>query len=198
MITKRIFDLVFVIPGLLVLCPVLVVVSIWIKLDSKGPVFFRQERVGKSGQLFRIFKFRTMVVDAESLGAKVTVGRDPRITNSGFLLRKYKLDELPQLINVLKGEMSLVGPRPEVKEYVEHWPEEAYDLVLSVPPGITDFASIEFRDENDLLTDAINPVEMYINEITPIKLEHYKRYVRERSIFLDLRLIFRTIVAILR
>ena len=198
MIVKRIFDLVFVIPGLLTLFPVFVLVAIWIKNDSTGPIFFRQVRVGKSGQPFRIFKFRTMVVNAESLGEKVTVGKDPRITRSGGFLRKYKLDELPQLINVLNGEMSLVGPRPEVPEYVAHWPEEIRDLVLSVPPGITDFASIEFRDENDMLQGASDPVEKYIKEIIPIKLGYYARYVRERSILLDFRLILRTINAILR
>ena len=198
MIVKRIFDLVFVIPGLLTLFPVFVLVAIWIKNDSTGPIFFRQVRVGKSGQPFRIFKFRTMVVNAESLGEKVTVGKDPRITRSGGFLRKYKLDELPQLINVLNGEMSLVGPRPEVPEYVAHWPEEIRDLVLSVPPGITDFASIEFRDENDMLQGASDPVEKYIKEIIPIKLGYYARYVRERSILLDFRLILRTINAIFR
>lgn len=198
MIAKRIFDLVFVIPGLLVLLPIFVLVSIWIKIDSKGPAFFRQERVGKSGHLFQILKFRTMVVDAETLGAKVTVGKDPRITRIGFFLRKYKLDELPQLINILNGEMSLVGPRPEVPEYVAHWPEDIRDLVLSVLPGITDLASIEFRDENNILQGASDPVEKYINEIIPIKLDYYVRYVRERSIQLDFKLIMRTLGAILR
>ena len=198
MIPKRIFDLVFVIPGLLVLLPVFFFIAIWIKIDSSGPVFFRQERVGQSGHLFRIFKFRTMVVNAESLGAKVTIGKDPRITRSGSFLRKYKLDELPQLINVVNGEMSLVGPRPEVPEYVDHWPSTVRDLVLSVPPGITDYASIEFRDENDRLQSALDPVEKYINEIIPIKLVYYLRYVRERSLLLDLKLILRTILVLLR
>ena len=198
MIAKRIFDLVFVIPGLLLLSPVLFLSAFSVKIDTTGPVFFRQERVGKYGELFRIFKFRTMVVDAESFGGKVTVGRDPRITRSGAFLRKYKLDELPQLINVFKGEMSLVGPRPEVPEYVAHWPADARELVLSVPPGITDFASIEFRNENDLLDGADDPVEKYIQEITPIKLEFYERYVRERSLWLDFRLILQTVVAVFR
>ena len=139
-----------------------------------------------------------MVIDAESLGEKVTIGRDPRITRSGEFLRKYKVDELPQLINVLKGEMSLVGPRPEVPEYVAHWPADVRELVLSVPPGITDFASIEFRNENDLLEGADDPVDKYIREIIPIKLEFYERYVRERSVWLDFRLILETIVAVFR
>lgn len=198
MFTKRIFDLVFVIPGLLLLAPIFLFLAFWIKMDSTGPIFFRQERVGKSGNLFWIFKFRTMVFNAESLGAKVTVGQDPRITRGGEFLRKYKLDELPQLINILKGEMSLVGPRPEVPEYVAYWPADMYKLILSVPPGITDYASIEFRNENELLVGAANPVETYVREIMPIKLEYYERYVRERSILLDFWLVLRTIAAIFR
>lgn len=196
MIAKRIFDLFFVIPGLLVLLPLFVAIALWIKLDSTGPIFFRQIRVGKGGEPFRIYKFRTMVTNAELLGAKVTVGGDPRITHSGGLLRKFKLDELPQLINVLKGEMSLVGPRPEVPEYVAHWPKDVRDFVLSVPPGITDYASIEFRNEDEILTGSANPVERYIKDIIPIKLDYYVRYVRERSLLLDARLILRTIYAI--
>lgn len=198
MIVKRIFDLFFVIPGLLVLLPVFTFVSLWIKTDTKGPVFFRQMRVGKAGKLFSIFKFRTMVVNAESLGAKITVGNDSRVTKSGLFLRKYKLDELPQLINVLRGEMSLVGPRPEVPEYVEYWPADLRELILSVSPGITDYASIEFRDENKLLGVVGNPVETYISEIMPIKLAYYVRYVRERSVFLDFWLVLKTIASILR
>ncbi len=198
MIAKRIFDLIFVIPGLLILFPVFVFVAFWIKNDSRGPVFFRQDRVGKTGKLFLIFKFRTMVADAESLGHKITVGKDPRITRSGIFLRKYKLDELPQLINVLQGEMSLVGPRPEVPEYVAYWPVDMYKLILSVPPGITDYASIEFRNENELLEDVANPVETYVKEIMPIKLGYYERYVRERSILLDFWLVLRTVAAIFR
>ena len=198
MIVKRIFDLVFVIPGLLVLSPLFILVSILIKFDSNGPIFFKQERVGKNGQLFLIYKFRTMVVNAQSLGTKITVGKDSRITRTGSFLRKYKLDELPQLINVLAGEMSLVGPRPEVPEYVSYWPKDMYQLILSVPPGITDFASIEFHDENDLLEGVSDPIDKYISEIIPKKLEYYARYVRERSILLDLWLILRTIGVILR
>jgi lipopolysaccharide/colanic/teichoic acid biosynthesis glycosyltransferase len=198
MIAKRLFDLVFVVPGIVLLLPLFLLVAVWVKVDSVGPVFFRQERVGKFGHLFQIFKFRTMVVNAESLGAKVTIGKDPRITRSGYFLRKYKLDELPQLINVLFGEMSLVGPRPEVPEYVVHWPLDIRDQVLSVPPGITDYASIEFRNENDLLQGVPDPVEKYINEIIPIKLDYYLRYVREQGVLLDLKLILRTVVDIFR
>ena len=197
MFAKRIFDLFFVIPGLLLFSPIFLLLALWIKTDSTGPVFFRQERVGKEGKLFRIFKFRTMVQNAEFLGAKVTIGRDPRITRSGELLRKYKLDELPQLLNILNGEMSLVGPRPEVAEYVEYWPADIRELVLSVPPGITDFASIEFRNENELLETAEDPIAEYIYKIIPIKLDYYVRYVHERSISLDFLLILRTIKVII-
>ncbi|MCW8933010.1 MAG: sugar transferase [Gammaproteobacteria bacterium] len=196
MLAKRIFDLILVIPGLLFLSPLFLILALWIKTDSTGPFFFRQERVGKSGRLFQIYKFRTMVFNAESMGARVTVGQDSRITRSGKVLRKYKLDELPQLLNVLKGEMSLVGPRPEVPEYVVHWPEDVRDLVLSVPPGITDFASIEFRNENELLEGVSDPVDEYIRKITPIKLNYYSRYVKERSLTVDISLIFNTLVAI--
>jgi lipopolysaccharide/colanic/teichoic acid biosynthesis glycosyltransferase len=196
-IFKRLFDLIFVIPSLVILLPVFLLVTIWIKIDSSGPVFFRQERVGKFGQIFKVFKFRTMVMNAESLGARVTIGQDPRITHSGSFLRKYKIDELPQLINVLTGEMSLVGPRPEVPEYVSCWPDKLRDIVLSVPPGITDFASIEFRNENNILEGSLNPIEKYVNEIIPIKLEYYVRYVNERSIWLDFKLILKTISLIL-
>lgn len=198
MISKRIFDLFFVTLGLMILFPVFVLVPLWIKSDSKGPVFFRQERVGKAGKIFWIFKFRTMLVNAESIGTKITVGKDPRITQSGAFLRQYKLDELPQLLNVLKGEMSLVGPRPEVPEFVDYWPDEIRELVLSVPPGITDYASIEFRNENDLLQGASDPVEKYIKEIIPIKLDYYVRYIHARSIMLDCYLILRTLGTIIR
>lgn len=196
MFTKRLFDLALVIPGLMVLSPLFIIISLWIKVDSSGPVFFRQKRVGQYGKEFNIFKFRTMVVDAESLGDKVTVGSDSRITKSGVFLRKYKVDELPQLINVLKGEMSLVGPRPEVPEYVAYWDAGDKEEVLSVPPGITDFASIEFKDENDMLVNSKNPVDKYIKEIVPLKLEYNKRYVRERSVWLDISLIFKTLLEV--
>ncbi len=196
MFTKRLFDLALVIPGLIVLSPLFITISLWIKLDSSGPIFFRQKRVGQYGKEFEILKFRTMVVNAESLGAKLTVGSDSRITKSGVFLRKYKVDELPQLINVLKGEMSLVGPRPEVPEYVAYWDAGDKEEVLSVPPGITDFASIEFKDENDMLVNSKNPVDKYIKEIVPLKLEYNKRYVRERSVWLDISLIFKTLLEV--
>ncbi len=196
MIAKRIFDLFFATLGLVLLSPLFALVAIWIKLDSPGPVFFRQVRVGRFGKPFKIYKFRTMYVDSERKG-QLTVGEDPRITKAGKFLRKYKIDELPQLINVVKGEMSLVGPRPEVPRYVEHYPPHLRDLILSVPPGITDYASIMFKDENQILAKAQDPEKVYIEQILPIKLEYYKRYVTERSLFLDIKLILLTLKEII-
>ena len=196
MIAKRLFDLFFTIPGLILLSPLFTIIATWIKFDSQGPVFFRQERVGRYGKLFRIFKFRTMCTDAEAKGRQITVGADPRITRSGAFLRKYKLDELPQLLNVLAGEMSLVGPRPEVPRYVALYPENVREHVLSVPPGITDYASIEYKDENDILGRAVDPDKAYIEEVMPAKLAYYLRYVAGRSLWVDLKLIVKTIKAI--
>lgn len=196
MFSKRIFDLFFVIPGLLLLSPVLMIIAIIIKLKDGGDVLFKQIRVGKNGQNFEVLKFRTMVLNAESLGDKVTTGDDPRITPIGHVLRKYKFDELPQLINVLKGEMSLVGPRPEVPEYVEFYSDEVRNIVLSVPPGMTDKASIEFVNENDILSGSKDPVNDYKNKVLPIKLDYYVDYVKNRSLYLDFSLIIKTIIAI--
>ncbi len=196
MLSKRLFDLFFVIPGLIVLAPFLLVIALVIKLKDGGNVLFKQVRVGKNGKHFDVLKFRTMVLNAEKLGNKVTTGDDPRITPIGRVLRKYKLDELPQLINVLKGEMSLVGPRPEVPEYVEFYPEETRNIVLSVPPGMTDKASIEFVNENDLLSGSKDPVSDYKNKVLPIKLKYYVEYVKERSLWLDFNLVIKTVIAI--
>jgi lipopolysaccharide/colanic/teichoic acid biosynthesis glycosyltransferase len=193
---KRLIDLVGSLCGLIVLSPFFAVLAIWIKFDSSGPVFFRQERVGQHGRCFRIFKFRTMIQDITGRAMQITVGHDPRITSSGLVLRKTKLDELPQLINVLVGDMSLVGPRPEVPRYVECYPAELRQLVLSVRPGITDNASIEFANESDLLADAVDPELMYTNEILPRKLKLYANYVREHSILGDLSIIMRTVARI--
>ncbi|QYZ67967.1 MAG: sugar transferase [Gammaproteobacteria bacterium (ex Lamellibrachia satsuma)] len=193
---KRLFDLLLTLPGLLLLLPLMAVIALWVRLDSPGPVLFRQQRVGRGGVSFALLKFRSMRVDAEKLGPKVTVGADPRITRSGQLLRKSKLDELPQLFNVVMGQMSLVGPRPEVPEYVAHYPAEIHDKVLSVLPGITDLASIEFRNENAMLEGADDPVATYLNEIMPIKLDYYVSYVEQRSLWLDLKIIFRTFWAV--
>lgn len=198
MIAKRIFDLVLGISGLLVLMPLFLVTAAMIKLDSPGPVLFTQSRVGKNQRLFKIYKFRTMTVDQDSKSLKITPSSDKRITRTGKYLRKFKLDELPQLINVILGEMSLVGPRPEVPEYVAHWPEDARKIILSVPPGITDYASLEFQDEGRILAESNYPEKKYIEQILPIKVEYYLRYVRERNILVDLSLVLRTVYLIFR
>lgn len=189
---KRAFDLVFSAAVLLLLSPLLLAVAAWIRLDSRGPVFFRQLRVGRHGREFRILKFRTMHVDAPSKGPQITVGGDPRITRSGRLLRKYKIDEFPQFINVLLGDMSVVGPRPEVPRYVAMYPPATRELVLSVRPGITDLASIEYRDENELLGRSADPERTYVEQVMPAKLAFCERYVRERSFAGDLGIIGRT------
>lgn len=193
---KRLFDIVASGCGLLVLSPVLLLVAIWIKLDSPGPVFYRQVRVGYRNKDFRIFKFRSMRTGADK-GSLVTIGgRDPRITRSGYFIRKYKLDELPQLINVFVGDMSLVGPRPEVRHYVDYWtPEQMH--VLDVRPGITDPASIKFRNENELMGQAENPEEYYIQVIMQEKIRLYLEYVEHASFWYDLKLIFKTFKVII-
>lgn len=198
MIAKRLFDWLASTFGLLLLAPIFLVLAVSIKLDSRGPVFFRQERVGLGGSLFRIHKFRTMVTDAERRGLQITVGADARVTRVGQWLRKYKLDELPQLMDVWLGHMSLVGPRPEVPRYVACYPVHVRDIVLSVRPGITDRASIEFKDENEILGRASDPNRAYINEVLPIKLKYYVEYVETRSLLGDVVLIFRTVVALIR
>lgn len=190
---KRIFDFVCSGIGLIILSPVLIVIAIMIKRGSDGPVFFKQIRVGKDGENFEILKFRTMVVDAEKLGRQITVGNDNRITKVGGFLRKYKLDELPQLINVFKGDMSLVGPRPEVPRYVELYTEEQRK-VLNVKPGITDLASLKYKDENELLGKAENPDECYINTIMPDKLALNLEYINKSNVFYDIYIIITTII----
>ncbi len=195
---KRLFDLFFSIVGLVFLSPVLLLVALWIKLDSKGPVFFKQKRVGQFGREIDVYKFRSMVIDADKKGLKITIGKDSRITKSGHFIRKYKIDELPQLINVLNGTMSLVGPRPEVQEYIDVYPENVKEKVLSVKPGITDYASIEFKNENSMLDGAQDPHSVYINKILPIKQHYYLKYVDEQSMCLDVKLILKTIIAIIR
>ena len=196
MIAKRFFDLAFSGLGLFLLSPLFLLIAVAIKIDTPGPVFFRQERVGRLGVHFRIHKFRTMDVHAEARGLQLTTGNDSRITRSGQWLRKYKLDELAQLIDVVLGKMSLVGPRPEVPRYVAMYPEAARKVIFSVRPGITDLASIEFKDENGILAVSKNPERDYIENILPQKIHFYQRYVSERSLWLDLALIFKTIRAI--
>lgn len=195
MTPKRAFDIFFSVGALLVLAPLLLAVALWVKFDSNGPVFFRQRRVGLYGREFGIYKFRTMRTDATLSGAQITVGADPRITRSGAFLRKYKVDEFPQFINVALGEMSVVGPRPEVPRYVALYPSATRELVLSVRPGITDLASIEYRDENALLGGSADPESTYLNEIMPAKLAYCERYVRERSFVGDLTIIRRSFMA---
>ena len=195
--SKRLFDVLAAGCGLVFLAPVLLAIALWIRLDSPGPALFRQRRVGRHGRHFDIYKFRTMV-DRPGAGPLLTVGQDSRITRAGRFLRRTKLDELPQLLNVLEGTMSLVGPRPEVPRYVDHYPPAVRQAVLSVAPGITDLAAILYKDENDILGRAQDPERAYIETILPVKLAYYQRYVRERSFWLDLRIIVRTLAAILR
>ena len=188
---KRLFDIVASGLGLLVLSPLFLVLAVWIKLDSKGSVFYRQVRVGRYNKDFRIFKFRSMRVGADK-GSLVTIGgRDPRVTRSGYWIRKFKLDELPQLINVFVGDMSLVGPLPEVRHYVDYWtPEQMH--VLDVRPGITDPASIKFRNENELMEHAEDPEKYYIEVVMQEKIKLYLEYVERHSFFGDIGLIFKT------
>ncbi|NHZ34002.1 sugar transferase [Massilia rubra] len=194
---KRLFDLVAALAGLLVLAPLLAVIAICIRLDSPGPAWFRQQRVGRHGAPFDIIKFRTMRVD-QGGGPQLTVGADARITRVGTFLRHYKLDELPQLINVVLGSMSLVGPRPEVPRYVACYPPEVRAIVLSVAPGITDWASICYKDENAILGRSADPERAYLDTILPAKLAYNVRYVHERGFWTDLRIIFSTLAALAR
>lgn len=195
---KRLFDLLLSSLGLLVLAPLLLLIALLIKLDSPGPVMFRQERVGRFGRPFHIHKFRTMRHEPAGQGLQITVGADRRITRVGGFLRASKLDELPQLLDVWLGDMSLVGPRPEVPRYVAHYPAELREKVLSVRPGITDIASIEYRDESAVLARAADPEQAYIHEVLPHKLALAAQYVERSSIWLDAWLIWRTLVAIVR
>ena len=194
---KRLFDIVASGLGLIVLSPLFLILAIWIKLDSKGPVFYRQVRVGKDNKDFRIFKFRSMRVGSDK-GSLVTIGgRDPRVTRSGYWIRKFKLDELPQLINVFIGDMSLVGPRPEVRHYVDYWtPEQMH--VLDVRPGITDPASIKFRNENELMEQAEDPEKYYIEVIMQEKVKLYLEYVENHTFWGDIGLIFKTFWIIIK
>jgi lipopolysaccharide/colanic/teichoic acid biosynthesis glycosyltransferase len=193
---KRAFDVVTSLAGLVLLSPVFAIFALAIRLESPGPAFFLQERIGYRGRPFRIIKFRTMRRNAPAEGPQITVGADPRITRVGSLLRRSKLDELPQLVNVLKGEMSLVGPRPEVPAFMERYPPEQKAVILSVRPGITDFAAIEFSEEAEILARATDPEAAYVNEVMPRKFVLYKRYVEERSMCVDLKLIGRTLARI--
>ena len=194
---KRLFDIAFALLALLLLGPLLLAVALWVRLDSPGPVFFRQQRVGRTGQLFDIYKFRTMQTGAEAMGPQITVGEDARITHAGAWLRRSKVDELPQFINVLRGDMSVVGPRPEVPRYVALYPTDVREAVLSVRPGITDLASLAFRDESTLLAQSPDPERTYVEVILPTKLRYACDYVQQRSLWLDLRIIARTAMVLL-
>ena len=189
---KRIFDLFFSLIGLVILSPLFLLIAMLIKLDSEGPIFFKQERVGLGRRLFNIYKFRTMAANAEKIGRQITVGRDSRMTRIGRSLRKFNLDELPQLINVFRGEMSLVGPRPELPNYVELYSEEQ-KRVLSVKPGMTDYASIKFNKENEILAESSHPEDDYVRKIIPQKIILNLKYIDDQSLLLDFRLILRTL-----
>ena len=195
--TKRLFDICFSLLGLIATSPILLLISILIEIESKGPVFYMQTRVGKNNQDFKIFKFRTMYVGSDKKGLLTLGDKDSRVTKIGYYLRKYKLDELPQLINVLNGSMSFVGPRPEVRKYVGFYTKE--DLqILQVKPGVTDYASIAFRDEAELLKETKDPEKLYIEEIMPKKIALNKKYISKPSVFTDVKIILKTILTIIK
>ena len=193
---KRIFDFVASFFGLILLSLLFLFIALWIKLDSKGPVFFRQQRVGLKGGIFKIHKFRTMKESSEDQG-RLTIGDDDRITQSGQFLRQFKFDELPQLIDVFIGRMSLVGPRPEVQEFIDIYPVDIKNKILSIKPGITDMASIEMANENDILGKYKNPKQAYIDIILPMKQKHYLNYVDNHSMWIDIKIIFLTLKRII-
>lgn len=198
---KRIFDIIFSLLLLILLLPVLVLLAIAIKIDSKGPVFYRQERITKNGKSFRIFKFRTMVQNADKIGSLVTVGNDSRITRIGKVIRKIRLDELPQLINILKGEMSFVGTRPEVKKYVEKYTDEMMATLL-MPAGVTSYASIMYKDEDEVISNLQKSGktvdEIYIEDVLPEKMKYNLEYIRKFSFGYDIRLCFKTVIGVLK
>ncbi|HQQ93477.1 MAG TPA: sugar transferase [Bacteroidia bacterium] len=193
---KRVLDIVFSLAGLLVLFPLFLIISLLIVLDSRGGVLYRQLRVGRQNKDFYLYKFRTMKPLSDQMGLLTVGGRDPRVTRIGYYLRKFKLDELPQLLNVLNGSMSLVGPRPEVRKYVEMYSDDQ-KRVLNVKPGITDYASLEYMHENELLAGSADPEQTYINEVMPAKLELNRKYIMEAGFFTDLRIIFKTLIRII-
>jgi lipopolysaccharide/colanic/teichoic acid biosynthesis glycosyltransferase len=194
---KRTFDILVAAIGLILFAPLFLVIAILVKFDSNGPIFFRQQRIGRNFRAFEIYKFRTMVQEASQLGKAITYGDDSRITRAGRLLRKAKLDELPQLINVLKGEMSFVGPRPEVPQYVELFRRD-YTEILTVRPGITDLASLKYRDEAALLGKAENPEEEYVSRVLPDKIRLAKDYLKHSSFCFDVAVIVKTLFRIVR
>ena len=196
-ITKRVFDIVACVTAGLVLCPLWLCIGLLVACGSKGGAFYRQTRVGRNGKEFKLLKFRTMCQDADKIGGLITVGEDSRVTRIGKFLRKYKLDELPQFLNIIKGDMSIVGPRPEVPKYVALY-DERQRQVLSVRPGLTDYASIEYISENELLAQSSDPDKTYIEEIMPAKLELNLKYIENQSVMEDLQLIFKTLFSIVK
>jgi len=195
-VLKKLFDIVFAFFGLILVLPLFLALAILIKRESPGPIFYRGVRIGKEGKPFRIFKFRTMVLNAEKLGGTSTAADDPRLLKIGHFLKKYQLDELPQLINVLKGEMSLVGPRPEVKMYVDMMTEEERNVILSIKPGMTDLASLWNFHESEVLKSSPDPEKTYQEKIWPEKKRLQLEYVKNRSFSLDLKIILKTILKI--
>jgi lipopolysaccharide/colanic/teichoic acid biosynthesis glycosyltransferase len=193
---KRAFDVIFSLGGLVILSPIFLMICLFIKFGTEGPILFKQVRVGRNENTFKILKFRTMVVDAEKLGAQITVGKDKRITGIGHFLRKYKLDELPQLINVFVGDMSLVGPRPEVPKYTGYYNDEQ-KKIFQIRPGITDYASIKYRNENEILAQSSDPERTYIDEVMRDKLELNLQYLAKRSVMEDVRIILMTLKKII-
>ena len=193
---KRLFDIVFSLIGLILLLPLLLIIALIIKVESKGSVFYKQVRVGKNNTNFKIFKFRTMFIGSDKKGLLTVGNKDPRVTKTGYFLRKYKLDELPQLINVLLGNMSFVGPRPEVRHYVNFYSKDDL-IILTVKPGITDYASIYFRNEVEILKASDNPEKLYIEQILPKKIALNKQYIENNSLFTDIKIILKTILTII-
>lgn len=198
MLLKRLFDVVSATLVLLLLAPVFLFICIWIKLSDKGPMFFIQERIGQFDQPFSLYKFRSMIHDPTNSRRLVTSGGDSYITRPGVVLRRYKLDELPQLLNVIAGQMSVVGPRPEVQKYLDHYSADDRAMVLSVKPGLTDYAAIEYRDEESELAAQADPEDYYIRVVLPKKIALYKKYVNQSSFWIDLKLIFATLASIVR
>ena len=195
LLAKRIFDFTVALIALVILLPVYVIIALMIKLDSKGPVFYRQERITSYGRKFRIFKFRTMVVNADKIGSLVTVNKDPRVTRMGRFLRKFRLDETPQLLNILTGDMSFVGTRPEVQKYVDRYTDDMYATLL-LPAGVTSLASIFYKDEEKLLSASENADDTYVNEVLPGKMVYNLEYIEKFSFFYDIKLMIMTVLAV--
>ncbi len=197
LVIKRLFDLVFGIIGMIVLLPFMLIIAISIKLDSKGPIVYKQKRITQYGRVFEIYKFRTMVINADKLGSLVTKENDPRITKVGKFLRKYRLDETSQIFNIIKGDLSFVGTRPEVQRYVDAYTNEMYATLL-LPAGVTSLASIEFKDEDALLADSSDVDKTYIEEVLPLKMKINLEYLTNFNIFSDIKIIFKTLLIFIR